>query len=287
MRAAFRSSSAKLDARVASMTSVSGRSSMTSLSYVCSVLLRFSSYALLTNWLQGLKEIHDAGFIHLDMKPANVLITFEGVLKIGDFGLATDWPAVKGIDGEGDREYIGPEVLNGRFDKPADIFALGLITLEIAANVQLPENGSTWLALRNGDFRDVPSLTTCPTVENTIRATRAPSSFEEALRGAPSPTVTTATPDFGTPKHKALAQPPQFMTDAAHPFSLDQLVRQLTRPEPSERLTVDELLDVESLRWVAARRRCAATVFEGRWGPDDEAILSPGGSDYDTEMTDV
>ena len=260
---------------------------MTSLSYVNSAHFRLLGYGLLTNWLQGLKEIHDAGFIHLDMKPANVLITFEGVLKIGDFGLATDWPAVKGIDGEGDREYIGPEVLNGRFDKPADIFALGLITLEIAANVQLPENGSTWLALRNGDFRDVPSLTTCPTVENTIRATRTPSSFEEALRGAPSPAVTTATPDFGTPKHKALAQPPQFMADADHPFSLDQLVRQMTRPEPSERLTVDELLGLESLRWIASRRRCAATVFEGRWGPDDHAILSPGGSDYDTEMTDV
>ena len=72
-----------------------------------------------------MKHIHDLGFIHLDLKPANVLITFEGVLKIADFGMATRWPAKAGIEGEGDREYIGPEILMGRYDKPADVFALG------------------------------------------------------------------------------------------------------------------------------------------------------------------
>lgn len=62
-------------------------------------------------------------------------------MKIADFGMASPWPAQPGIEGEGDREYIGPEILKGQFDKPADIFALGLIILEIAGNVQLPDNG--------------------------------------------------------------------------------------------------------------------------------------------------
>src|SRR5580700_6595587 len=73
--------------------------------------------------------------------------------------MAAAWPAQPGIDGEGDREYIGPEILLGQYDKPADIFALGLIMLEIAGNVQLPDNGPTWQRLRSGDMSDVPSLT--------------------------------------------------------------------------------------------------------------------------------
>merc|ERR1712093_738574 len=109
----------------------------------------FRIWKILLEAGQGLKHIHDSGFIHLDLKPANIFITFEGILKIGDFGMATSWPAQSGIEGEGDREYIGPEILMGHYDKPADIFALGLIILEIAGNVQLPDNGPTWTRLRS------------------------------------------------------------------------------------------------------------------------------------------
>lgn len=218
--------------------------------------------------------------MHLDLKPANVLITYEGVLKIGDFGLATEYPAAKGIDHEGDREYIGPEIMNGMFDRPADIFSLGLITLEMAANVKLPENGPTWMALRRGNFSRIPTLTT----RAAVPAPRAsPTNFEEAITDASS---TQPGADFGTPNHRPLAQPPPFMSDKDHPSSLDKVVRHLTQPEPADRPQIDEVLQLEGLRWVAARRRCAATVFEGLWGPDD-AVMTHDASDYDTEMTDV
>lgn len=228
--------------------------------------------------LQGIKEIHEAGFMHLDLKPANVLITHEGILKIGDFGLATEWPAAKGIDHEGDREYIGPEIMKGIFDKPADIFSLGLIALEMAGNVQLPENGPIWMALRRGDMSQTPILTT--------GATSSPTNFDESFGVKSSSDLAPFPPDFGTPKPASLPQPPSFMADATHPYSLDQLVQQLIRPEPSERPLIDEILQFESIRWVAAHRRCTATIFEGLWGPDDP-VLPQGISDYDTEMTDV
>jgi mitosis inhibitor protein kinase SWE1 len=55
------------------------------------------------------------------MKPANIFIKYKGFLKIGEFGLAAQCPARKGIGSEGDGEYIGPEILPGQFDKPVDI----------------------------------------------------------------------------------------------------------------------------------------------------------------------
>jgi mitosis inhibitor protein kinase SWE1 len=38
----------------------------------------------------GLAAIHAAGFVHLDIKPENILITNDKTLKIGDFGMATE-----------------------------------------------------------------------------------------------------------------------------------------------------------------------------------------------------
>ena len=78
------------------------------------------------------------------------------------------------LEREGDREYIAPEILGGRYGKEADIFrcvpsclvlsttadagvyrSLGLIILEAAANVVLPDNGPSWHKLRSNDFSDV------------------------------------------------------------------------------------------------------------------------------------
>jgi len=58
-----------------------------------------------------------------------------------------------------------PEMLKGKAGKSADVFSLGLMTLEAAANVVLPDNGPTWIALRSGDLSEVPSLTWTPSLE--------------------------------------------------------------------------------------------------------------------------
>ncbi|KAL0778009.1 hypothetical protein CaCOL14_005662 [Colletotrichum acutatum] len=254
----------------------------------------------------GLQSIHEAGFIHLDLKPANILITFEGILKIGDFGLATEWPAAKGVDAEGDREYIGPEILRGDFNKPADIFSLGLILIEMAANVVLPDNGPTWIALRSGDLSEVPSLTfSATTTTSSYRdAAGVPTmqSLDDPLLGQTSapdislhsgiaPTRVNVVMDdesspFITRKRTELRSPPDFMSDPFHPSSLDQIVRWMVRPEPSERPTIQQLLTTTAMSWVAERRRSAATVFEGVWGPSESTAL-PTLVDEDTEMMDV
>ncbi|MCJ1470726.1 hypothetical protein MMC07_009373 [Pseudocyphellaria aurata] len=249
----------------------------------------------------GLKHIHDTGFIHLDLKPANVLITFEGVLKIGDFGMAAQWPAEPGIDGEGDREYIGPEILNGQFDKPSDVFALGLIMLEIAGNVVLPENGASWQRLRSGDMSDVPSLTWSSEASIILRdPSGKPLSQQASVNEFYS--SDSGSDEFGSPnvlrrrrdeqkpsvvsrtqllRCGELAHPPNFMVDATHQEALDNVVRWMISPGSADRPTADQILGATGVRWADVRRRAGATIYEGNWGPADEVLAD------DLEMIDV
>ncbi|EHY59479.1 mitosis inhibitor protein kinase swe1 [Exophiala dermatitidis] len=259
----------------------------------------FRIWKILLELSMGLKHIHDCGYIHLDLKPANVLITFEGVLKIADFGMATRWPASAGIEGEGDREYIGPEVLMGRYDKPADIFALGLIMLETAGNVELPDNGVSWQKLRNGDMSDVPSLTWSSGTSGILRDSSgnpiSPNASLDAKDQVSYPqdvevieseqTDDTATQHDGKtldhPRSGELISPPQFMVDPSHESALDRIVRWMISPDPNDRPVASDLLNTEGVRWAEARRRAGATVFEGNWGPADEILAE------DAEMIDV
>ena len=228
-----------------------------------------------------------------------MLITFEGVLKIADFGMATPWPAPPGIDGEGDREYIGPEILKGEFDKPGDVFALGLIMLEIAGNVMLPDNGASWQRLRSGDMSDVPSLTSSSEVSGVSRdSSGKPLSQDEsfeAFYGSDS-----GDDNFGSPKvvkrkcevhssngpfalHRSgeLAQPPPFMVNSNDPQALDNIVRWMISPQAVNRPVVGDILATTGAQFAETRRRAGATVFEGNWGPADDVLAD------DAEMIDV
>ncbi|KAK8071103.1 protein kinase protein [Apiospora hydei] len=268
----------------------------------------FRIWKVMLELCQGLQHIHNAGFVHLDLKPANILINFEGTLKIGDFGMAAALPIEKGPDFEGDREYLALEVLRGEIEKPADVFSLGLIMLEIAANVKLPDNGATWTALRKDDFSEVPVLTqdansvvrdaTGMPIDETDRSV---SSSDEGISTKPirrSYTFRNAGRYsgnlFGAAKKSELLDPPDFMKDADNSNSLDNVVRWLLTSDPATRPSVSQLLELRSLHWVAARQRAGATVYEGNWGPSDESLeprtpltLDTSPDTPDTEMTDV
>ncbi|KAI4186781.1 MAG: hypothetical protein L6R41_003258 [Letrouitia leprolyta] len=258
----------------------------------------FRIWKILLELSLGLKHVHDSGFIHLDLKPANILVTFEGVLKLADFGMAAHWPASPGIDGEGDREYIGPEILRGQFDKPGDVFALGLIMLEIAGNVMLPDNGASWQRLRTGDMSDVPSLTCSSENSNILRDSAGkpitPDSSVDDFYGSdsindecrPANSIhrerdqrTKSQPQ--TLRTGELLVPPIFMVDAANPQALDNIVRWMISPETAHRPVISQVLSTTGVQWVATRRRAGATIFEGNWGPADDVLAD------DAEMIDV
>lgn len=192
-------------------------------------------WKILMEICQGLAFIHSQQVLHLDLKPANVFITFDGYLKIGDFGMATRYPMPKNVEREGDREYIAPEILSqGLYGKPADIFSVGMMVLEIAANIVLPENGIHWHKLRSGDLSDAGRLSsgdlTCPNEEKAV-------------------------PPWAPP----------FMVNDSH--SLDHLVKTMLNPDPQKRLSAREILLTPEVSLVAQRRQAGAVVYEGEFGP--------------------
>ncbi len=73
----------------------------------------------------GLKAMHDAGWVHADIKPNNILVTDQGHVKIIDFGQSCEIGTVKQRI-QGTPDYIAPEQVHRQPIKPqTDVFNLG------------------------------------------------------------------------------------------------------------------------------------------------------------------
>ena len=82
----------------------------------------------------GLYAASKLGIVHHDVKPANIMLSEEGDVKIGDFDLAeinTDKDAAE-TSGWASLAYVSPErILTGKEDYRGDIFSLGASTYEL------------------------------------------------------------------------------------------------------------------------------------------------------------
>jgi eukaryotic-like serine/threonine-protein kinase len=96
------------------------------------------AFALIDPVVEGLGSAHDAGLIHRDVKPENVLIADDGRIKIGDFGLAR---AVTTTTSTGTLigtvAYLSPELVLGRpADARSDIYSTGIMLFEMLTGKQ-------------------------------------------------------------------------------------------------------------------------------------------------------
>jgi serine/threonine protein kinase len=92
----------------------------------------------------ALARAHQCKIIHGDIKPANVLVTKEGQVKLSDFGIARFATQVS-VSGNilGTPAYLSPEqILGGKQDTRSDLFSLGIVLYQMTTGVR-PFDGTS------------------------------------------------------------------------------------------------------------------------------------------------
>jgi hypothetical protein len=92
----------------------------------------------------ALHRAHRAGIIHGDVKPANILVTEDGNVKLGDFGIARLSTQVSGSGRlMGTPAYLSPEQIHGEAQNTrSDLFSLGIVLYQMVTGVP-PFEGSS------------------------------------------------------------------------------------------------------------------------------------------------
>ncbi len=83
----------------------------------------------------GLQEAHKNNIVHRDIKPQNIIMTTDGVLKVTDFGIAranTQSTLTAGKNAIGTVHYLSPEQARGGYtDERTDVYSLGVVFYEL------------------------------------------------------------------------------------------------------------------------------------------------------------
>jgi WD40 repeat protein/predicted Ser/Thr protein kinase len=97
-------------------------------------------------FLSGLEAIHEAGLVHRDFKPENVMLTRAGRVVVMDFGLAKARSEGKSQSIAGTPAYMSPEQSRGEpVDARSDVFSAGVVLAEMLWD---GPRGALWVAVR-------------------------------------------------------------------------------------------------------------------------------------------
>ncbi|MDA1272586.1 MAG: serine/threonine-protein kinase [Verrucomicrobia bacterium] len=98
------------------------------------LVLRENIGNILIDMAIAVEHVHDSGYMHLDFKPENVLVTRNAGVRLVDFDLAQPRPEKpkKSSDNPGTPAYMAPEQLQRQpFDHRVDVFSFGVAAYEL------------------------------------------------------------------------------------------------------------------------------------------------------------
>jgi len=119
------------------------------------------------HWLEGmtagLSFLHDRGIVHRDLKPANVF-SDQDVVKVGDVGLSkyiSESRRSAQTQSVGTVYYMAPEVCHGRYGREVDVYAMGIMLVEMLTG-QVPFDGETTAEILMKHMTAEPDLSSVP-----------------------------------------------------------------------------------------------------------------------------
>ncbi|MGH7145156.1 MAG: serine/threonine protein kinase [Planctomycetota bacterium] len=108
------------------------------------------------------REGNNIGVVHRDISPKNIMINYEGVVKLTDFGIAKAKQVMEQDEGEvlmGKVEYMSPEQANyGETDRRSDLFSLGIVMFELLTGHHIFESEDIYETLDNVKFAPIPEI---------------------------------------------------------------------------------------------------------------------------------
>jgi len=221
---------------------------------------------------EALCHAHALGIIHRDVKPENVMVRKDGVLKLMDFGVAqvVDLERMT-VTGQilGSPAYMAPEVLDGRtLDFRSDVFSVGVMLYQMATGV-LPFTGKNphevLRRVSEGRYAD-------PRTVNRVVSDQLARVIARAMARRPEDRYATL--------GEMLDELRGYTGDAGLSQPREELRQFLTDPEEYEKGLVARMVSAlvaSGLREQAARHRARALELWNRalaFEPDNQAVLA-------------